>query len=100
MNITLKKPDGIRLLTGGKLCTEDITLTPLLEKRTVSENGTVRATEGYAGLSEVEVNVAAPAPSLEELNVTQNGTYAPAKDGFSVVTVAISEYDGTVTVDA
>lgn len=49
--------DGGTLHTAAKYCEEDIEITPKLQDKTVTQNGTVTADEGYAGLGEVTVNV-------------------------------------------
>ena len=63
MIVKLMKAAGIRLLTGGKLCGEDIAVTPVLQEKSVSRNGVYTADEGFAGLSRVTVGVQAPAPN-------------------------------------
>ena len=50
--------DGGTLHTAKKYCEEDINIVPKLQDKIVTENGTVLADEGYAGLGEVTVDVA------------------------------------------
>ena len=58
MQIELKRPAGVKLLTGGKLCPADLIVTPVLQHKTVTENGMVTPDAGFAGLSGVQVSVA------------------------------------------
>ena len=105
MKIDLKSPTGIRLLTGGRFCTENIDLAPALQSKTVTENGTVSPDEGYAGLGQVVVAVPTPDGYIKPAGttyITANGIYDVT--AYASVTVstpvaeAVEEYDGTVTV--
>ena len=58
MNIRLNDKNGATLNTAEKYCPEDIILTLNLQSKSVTENGSVVADDGYCGLSSVEVNVA------------------------------------------
>lgn len=58
MQIELNRPAGVKLLTGGKLCPADLIVTPVLQHKTVTENGMVTPDAGFAGLSGVQVSVA------------------------------------------
>ena len=62
---------------------------PILQDKTVSQNGMVTADEGYDGLSSVLVDV--PDPILQEktIDISKNGTYT---------IVADASYDGLVKV--
>lgn len=70
----------------------------------ITENGTYNITpsEGYDGLTHVEVNVQVPTPTprLQELTITKNGVYMPTEgyDGFRKVTsqVPINEPDAII----
>ena len=66
---------------------------PILQEKTVTENGEVTADEGYDGLSRVIVEVPANESILQEITATENGTYIPDTaqgfDGFSAVTVNV-----------
>ena len=57
MQIELTKPAGVKLLTGGKLCPEDLIVTPVLQSKTATENGEVIPDAGYNGLRKVIVAV-------------------------------------------
>lgn len=50
------------LLTKGKYCPENVVVTAKLQEKTVTENGTVTADSGYAGLSSVSVDVPTSVP--------------------------------------
>lgn len=55
MNIELTKKT--KLLTAGKVCHEDIVILPVLQSKTVTENGVVVPDSGYVGLNHVVVNI-------------------------------------------
>ena len=86
---TMKSADAMVIPISGKYCTEDITVIPALQNKTVTENGTVSADEGYAGLGSVSVAVPETVPKLQEKTVTANGEVTPDEgyDGLSKVTV-------------
>ncbi len=87
--------DGGTLHTATKYCEEDINIVPKLQDKTVTENGTVSADDGYAGLGSVTVDVAGGAePKLQEKAVTTNGEVTPDEgyDGLSKVTVSIPNF--------
>ncbi len=58
MLIELKNKGGKKIPLGGKICEEDITLVPKLQKMTITENGTYPVPDGYAGNGEITVAVA------------------------------------------
>lgn len=57
MIIEIKKPLGKILKTKDALCDDDIIVVPVLQSKTVNQNGPVKADDGYAGLAEVIVQV-------------------------------------------
>lgn len=57
MNIEITKASGKILKTKDTLCDDDIIVVPVLQSKTVSQNGPVKADDGYAGLAEVIVQV-------------------------------------------
>ena len=66
-----------------------VSITPNLQSKTVTSNGTVTADTGYCGLSDVEVDVDL---SLQDKTFTANGTYSPDSgyNGFDNVTVNVN----------
>ena len=68
----------------------NVNVQPLLQEKTVTENGTIVADEGYDGLSSVEINVK---PNLQIKTTTKNGTITADEgyDGLSKVFVNIPE---------
>ena len=78
---------------------ETIKAEPNLTTLVTEVNGTFTPENGYDGFDKVVVNT--PKSSFMELVVNKNGVYDPkiyGKDGFSMFTVAIPEYDGMITV--
>lgn len=66
------------------------------QEKTVNivENGTTSVMpDSGKVLSKVDVNVNVPKPTLEELNVTENGVYTPTEYGYSKVTVDVAGQD-------
>ena len=61
---------------------------PVIESKTITENGTYTAPEGVDGYSPVQVNVE---PVIESKTITENGTYTPESgvDGFNPVHVSV-----------
>ena len=87
INILMESAKGVRLKTAGKRCKSDIVVTPAfdneinLQDKTVTENGTYTADDGYDGLGTVSVNVPDREINLQDKTVTENGTVT-ADDGY------------------
>lgn len=64
---------------------------PVIQSKSITENGTYTAPEGVDGYSPITVNVPTPEPSLTEQVIISNGTYLPPEgyDGFSKVEVDV-----------
>ena len=62
---------------------------PVLESKSITENGTYTPEEGVDGFDEVEVNV--PQTTVTSITITENGTYnAPTGSAYSPVIVEVS----------
>lgn len=57
LQVKIKSPEGGTLKTANTYIEDDINIISNLQDKTITQNGTVTAVEGYAGLSEVTVNV-------------------------------------------
>ena len=76
--------------------TANVDVQPMLQSKSVTENGTVTADEGYDGLSAVEVNVPVPpAPVYQERSITENGTYYPEAGYDAMSKVEVDVHDTT-----
>ena len=102
INILMESAKGVRLKTAGKRCKSDIVVTPAfdsetnLQDKTVTENGTYTADDGYDGLGTVSVNVPSKEPNIQPLTITENGTYTAEDgvDGYSPITVEVAASGG------
>ena len=75
--------------------TANVDVQPMLQSKSVTENGTITADEDYYGLREVNVNVPVPpAPVYQERRFTANGIYYPETgyDAISKVEVSVDEW--------
>ena len=91
MEIELTSADGITLKTKDKYCSEDIDITPKLQTKAVTTNGSVVADDGYCGLSAVEVNVAQmPAqPKTVDLAMADGDQTIPPDSGKTLSSVTV-----------
>ena len=66
---------------------------PVIQSKTINENGTYTAPSGVDGYSPVIVNVPSTQPVIESKTITENGTYTPDSgvDGFAPVVVDVPE---------
>lgn len=100
------QPSGVKDITKNgeydvtEYAATTVDVQPTLQTKTITENGTYTADNGYDGLSAVVVNVAVSQddPVIQTLEVTENGTYAvpDGVDGYGVVTVNVPIPDGYV----
>ena len=67
----------------------EVEVIPPLQSLEVTENGTYIPEEGYYGFDSVEVEVTPPEPAIEQLVVTENGTYNGEVDGYKPVIVNV-----------
>lgn len=78
-----------------------VNVTPTLQTKTITSNGSYTPDTGYDGFSGVTVNVPSESCSLQTKTVNSNGTYTPDSgyDGFSEFTVDVVHplQDKTVT---
>ena len=65
--------------------------TPVIESKSITENGTYTAPEGVDGYSPITVNVPIPTPVIQSKSITENGTYTAPEgvDGYSPITVNV-----------
>lgn len=72
--INIKNSGGVILDTYHRYCDGNIQVKPVLQSKSVTENGSVVADDGYCGLSAVEVSVP-PTPTQEKnVTITENGS--------------------------
>ena len=57
LTVEITSKDGGVLNTANKHCRDNIHVIPKLQNKTVTENGTVSADDGYSGIGEVTVDV-------------------------------------------
>ena len=64
---------------------------PVIESKSITENGTYTAPEGVDGYSPITVNVPVPQPVIQEKIITENGTYTAPEgvDGYNPITVDV-----------
>ena len=81
--------DGVYL--GGSISVHGT--EPVIEEKTITENGTYNTPSGVDGFNPVIVNVPSEEPVIEEKTITENGTYnAPSGvDGFNPVIVNVPQ---------
>lgn len=64
--VSMTSPDGVTLAAKGKYCDKNVKVTPVLEMKTITGNGTYMPSENKVGFSEVVVEV--PSSSTENLD--------------------------------
>lgn len=74
-----------KLSTGGSY-------VPVIEPKTITENGTYSAPEGVDGYNPINVRVSGGEAVIEPKTITENGTYSAPEgvDGYSPVTVQVA----------
>lgn len=99
--IDIKNSGGVILDTYHMYCDGNIQVKPVLQSKSVTENGSVVADEGYCGLSAVEVNVPEGLNTDDATAVASsilNGETAYVKG--KKITGSIETYDGTFVGNA
>lgn len=97
MEIQIKSPNGVKLLTNKKYCLEDIDVIPALQDKTVTPTNatqTVTPDANYAGLGSVTVEPGTvTADATAAADDIRLGKTAYGADG--KITGTIADYDGT-----
>jgi hypothetical protein len=99
--LTVKYAEGgVEAMTTFKVTIREAS-NSVLQPKTITENGTYTADEGFDGFGTVTVNVPSigtASPVLQEKTATANGTYYPDSgyDGLSKVTVNVPIPDGYI----
>ena len=88
--LQITSPNGGTLNMAGTYCDSDIEIIPKLQDKTVTENGTVTADEGYAGLREVTVNVLSEGFSILS---NANGCIPEYEKGNAVSLISIYPFE-------
>lgn len=65
-DLQISSSDGITIKAKEKYFEEDVTVSPILQEKTTTENGEITADEGYAGLKKVNVQI--PAKGLTAIS--------------------------------
>lgn len=95
LQVKIKSPEGGTLNTANTYIEDDINIMPNLQDKTITQNGSYTADDGYTGLGSVTVDVAGGAkPKLQEKTITTNGEVTPDEgyDGLSKVMVSIPNF--------
>ena len=89
--IPLNNQNAVKLLTKQKLCKHDLTVLPVLQKKSVNQNGVVMPDGGYCGLEKVTVDIPERIPILQDKTVVKNQivTADSGYDGLGQVTVNV-----------
>ena len=101
MNINVTKSAGVVLKTQGKYCTEDITVVPVLEEKSVTPTESAQEivpSAGNCGIS--KVNVGAVQTETKTITpTTSQQTFTPPSGKYfkQVICQAIQAYQGTAT---
>ena len=97
MKIPMSSPEGVTLMTKGKLCDANIVITPELEELTVTESG--EYVPSKVGYSKVNVNVAASGgDTLAEFLSWRNGRYLFYEQG-NLATVPLFDTSKVTNMD-
>lgn len=101
MNINVTKSAGVVLKTQGKYCSEDITVVPTLEEKSVTPTESAQEivpSDGKCGIS--KVNVGAVQTETKTITpTTSQQTFTPPSGKYfkQVICQAIQAYQGTAT---
>lgn len=100
--INIKNSGGVILDTYHRYCDGNIQVKPVLQSKSVTENGSVVADEGYCGLSSVVIDVPTGIDISDTTavaaDVRQNRDFYLANGVKTAGT--ISDYDGSITGNA
>ena len=92
MDIKITSPSGVKLLTEKKYCTENITVIPELQEKTVTPTlaeQDVVPEAGYAGLGKVIIAGANIEPAVEVIAGTADKTVTPSEGNLGIAEVTV-----------
>ena len=92
MDIKITSPSGVKLLTEKKYCTENITVIPELQEKTVTPTlaeQDVVPEAGYAGLGKVIIAGANIEPAVEVTAGTTDKTVTPSEGNLGIAEVIV-----------
>ena len=92
MDIKITSPSGVKLLTEKKYCTENITVIPELQEKTVTPTlaeQDVVPEAGYAGLGKVIIAGANVEPAVEVTAGTVDKTITPSEGNIGIAEVTV-----------
>lgn len=101
LQVKLKSPEGGTLKTANTYIEDDINIVPNLQNKTITKNGSYTADEGYAGLGNINIQVAGEGGvDTSQDTVTEDAMLEgfTAHNAFGeAITGNIGVYDGTIS---